>query len=127
MKKSLFIITCLSLTIVACKTKKETAATTPKPEVVVVKPVLDCGAQGLTYSTIKPILEKHCNSCHSDGGAGGFDFLVFADVKKACEKGEMLGTIKHERGFPRMPANAPQLDQASIDLIECWIKNGMKE
>lgn len=123
MKKSLFIITCLSLAIVACKTKKEAA----KPEVVVVKPVLDCGAQGLTYSTIKPILEKNCNSCHSDGGAGGFDFLVFADVKKACEKGEMLGTIKHERGFPNMPANAAQLSQTDIDMIECWIKNGMKE
>jgi len=38
-----------------------------------------------------------------------------------------LGTIKHERGFPRMPAQAEKLDQASIDLIECWIKNGMQK
>lgn len=124
MKKSLFIITCLSLSIAACKTAKEA----PKAETVpVVKPVLDCSASALTYSAIKPILEKHCNSCHSDGGAGGLDFTVFAHVTKAGANGELLGTIKHQRGFPNMPANAPMLDQASIDLIECWIKNGMKQ
>ena len=54
-------------------------------------------------------------------------FLTSADVKKAATKGELLGTIKHQRGFPRMPANAEQLDQADIDKIECWINNGMKD
>ncbi len=122
--RTLFFIACLSISVVACKTIQEA----PKTETVaVVKPVLDCSSSALTYSAIKPILEKHCNSCHSDGGAGGYDFLVFTHVTKAGANGELLGTIKHERGFPNMPAQAAQLDQASIDLIECWIKNGMKE
>ena len=123
MKKLLLLaFTCL-IVISACKTKKETTST----EVVVVKPALDCSTKGLTYSSIKPIMDQHCTSCHSYGGSGGFNFENITDVKRAAEKGELLGTIKHERGFPDMPAQAEKLDQASIDLIECWIKNGMKE
>lgn len=124
MKKALLIAFTSVIVISACKTAQETQK---KETVPVVKPVLDCSSSALTYSTIKPILEKHCISCHSDGGAGGYDFEVFAHVTKAGANGELLGTIKHERGFPNMPAQAAQLDQTSIDLIECWIKNGMKE
>lgn len=123
--KQLFLFAFTSVIVIsACKTAQEA----PKAETVaVVKPVLDCSSAALTYAAIKPILEKHCNNCHSDGGAGGLDFTVFTHVTKAGANGELLGTIKHQRGFPNMPANAPQLDQASIDLIECWIKNGMKQ
>lgn len=123
--KKLFLVAFTSVIVIsACKTAQEA----PKAETVpVVKPVLDCSSSALTYAAIKPILEKNCNSCHSDGGTGGYDFEVFAHVTKAGANGELLGTIKHERGFPNMPAKAAQLDQASIDLIECWIKNGMKE
>jgi cytochrome c5 len=123
MKKIFFLAATVAITSAACKSSKEVS----KTETPVVKSTVDCAVSGLTYAAIKPILEKHCNSCHSDGGAGGLDFTVFADVKKAAQKGELLGTIKHERGFPRMPANELQLEQASIDKIECWIKNGMKE
>ena len=48
-------------------------------------------------------------------------------MKKAALNGELLGTIKHQKGYPKMPAFKEKLDQASIDKIECWINNGMKE
>jgi len=63
MKKSLFMITCLSLSIAACKTTQEA---TKSETVPVVKPALDCSSSALTFSVIKPILEKHCTSCHGN-------------------------------------------------------------
>jgi cytochrome c5 len=123
MKKTFFLAATVAITSAACKSSKEVS----KTETPVVKSTVDCAVSGLTYAAIKPILEGNCNSCHSNGGAGGLDFTVFADVKKAAQKGELLGTIKHASGFPKMPARAEKLDQASIDKIECWIKNGMKE
>lgn len=123
MKKIFFLVATIAITSAACKSSKEVS----KTETPVVKSTVDCAVSGLTYASIQPILEEKCNSCHSNGGSGGFDFTVFADVKKAAQKGELLGTIKHAPGFPRMPVRAEKLDQESIDKIECWIKNGMKE
>ena len=122
--KKLFLVAFTSVIVIsACKTPKETA----KTETAVARPPLDCSTSGVNYESIKPIIEKNCTSCHGFGGEGGLNFLTSADVKKAATKGELLGTIKHQRGFPRMPANAEQLDQADIDKIECWINNGMKD
>lgn len=123
MKKLLLLTFTSVIVIAACKTSKETA----KTETAVVRPPLDCSTSGVNYESIKPIIEKNCTSCHGYGGSGGLNFLTSADVKKAATKGELLGTIKHQRGFPRMPANAEQLDQTDIDKIECWINNGMKD
>ena len=123
MKKIFFLAATVAITSAACKSSKEVS----KTETPVIKTPVDCSISGMTYASIKPILEVNCNNCHSNGGAGGFDFTVFADVKKAAQKGELLGTIKHASGFPKMPARSEKLDQESIDKIECWIKNGMKE
>lgn len=122
--KKLFLVAFTGVILIfACKTKKETA----KTEAVVVKPVLDCSTKGLTYADIKPIIDQHCTSCHGYDGADGLNFLTVVDVRKAAKEGELLGTIKHQRGFPNMPANAAQLNQADIDKIECWVNNGMKD
>ncbi len=124
MKKSLFIITCLSLSIAACKTAQEA----PKAETVaIIKPALDCSTQGGAYADIKPIIDQHCTSCHGYNGADGLNFLTVVDVRKAAKEGELVGCIKHQKGFPNMPANAAQLNQADIDKIECWVNNGMKD
>ena len=121
MKKIALTCFCVSLTLFACKSTKETA------KIETPKPPLDCSSQGLTFADIKPIFDKNCISCHGYGGSDGLNFLTSADVKKAASKGELLGAIKHQKGFPKMPAKADQLDQASIDKIECWINNGMKD
>ncbi len=127
MKKTILISATILITIIACKTKKEVAKDTATA-VEGAKPVLDCSTSGLTYADIKPIFDKQCISCHDyGGGAGGYNFTSIGDVKRAGTNGELLGTIKWKRGFPLMPKNDEQLGQASIDLIECWIKNGMKE
>ncbi len=123
MKKGLFLITIVAITIAACKTSKETA----KTETPVAKSILDCSTSGMTYASIKSIFEKNCINCHDSGGPGGYNFENVLDIKRAAKSGDLLGVIKWQKGYPKMPAKADQLDQTAIDQIECWITNGMKE
>lgn len=123
MKKILLTATLILAAVTACKISKET----PKTDTAVVKPALDCSTSGRTYSSIKFIFDQNCISCHNYERTGGYNFLSIADVKRAAQNGELLGTIKWQKGFSAMPQMAAQLDQAFIDQIECWIKHGMKE
>ena len=122
MQKIAYTLIIISVAIGACKVSKNQADT---KEVVVA--VVNCDTTDYSYGKdIKPIFEKHCNSCHSNGGTGGYDFTVIQDVYKSAKNGELMGTIKWERGYPNMPIGADKLDDVSITKIECWIAKGMK-
>ena len=109
-----------TLCFFGCKTKKEVVVSPPAP--------LDCSTREYSFAAdIKNILEVNCVRCHGVNGADGLNFNTIEDAKKAANKGELLGTIKHENGFPKMPKYGAKLDQLSIDKIECWIKTGMKD
>lgn len=121
MKKIIISSAIIASILVACKTGKETVSTAPAVP-------LDCSNKALTYSKdIKPIIETNCSKCHNANEKAGYNFLKIESVKKAALNGELLGTIKHQKGFPKMPEFAHKLDQVYIDKIECWINNGMKE
>ena len=119
--KRLFIpVVILAITVIACKTT-EPAKTITVP----AKAALDCSTSTISYAKdIKPIIEQYCVNCH--GNDGGYDFTIFTDITKAAKNGDLLGTIKWQNGFPRMPAIGEQLDQNTINKIECWINNGLK-
>jgi|ERR1017187_6851167 cytochrome c553 len=119
MKKIILTSSIVAVLFVACKSKKETVSTAP---------ALNCANKALAYNTdIKSIIESSCTRCHNTNEKAGYNFFTIESVKKAALNGELLGTIKHQAGFPKMPKMADKLDQASIDKIECWINNGMKE
>lgn len=121
MKKVLLIAIGVTM-LWACKTKEKQAG------IVKSEPVIDCNGKNFSYKAdIKPIFEKYCNRCHSDGGAGGYDFTFIEDIHKSARNGELMGTIKWKRGFPKMPKRAARLDSTTVAKIECWIVNGMKE
>jgi hypothetical protein len=109
--------------ITACGTSKKSETTyTP----------IDCNTvTEISYKNdILPILEPNCASggCHNDKSRKhNISVLNLDDVKKAASKGELLGTIKHEKGYPKMPMFKPKLKNEDIQKIECWVKNGMKE
>lgn len=121
MKKTLITTAIIAGLFAACKTTKPTAtAVAPTP--------LDCSNKAYTYAVdIKPIIESNCSKCHNTNNKAGYNFLTLESVKKGVGNGELLGTIKHQKGFPGMPKFSAQLPQESIEKIECWIKNGMKE
>lgn len=120
MKKIIIATALITGTFISCKTPKETAS--------VPTPQLNCSDKTFTFNAdIKPILETSCTKCHNTNNKAGFNFYTYESAKKAAESGELLGTIKHLKGFRKMPAYAGKLDQAIIDKIECWVNNGMKQ
>jgi uncharacterized membrane protein len=114
--KHAFITGMILLT--ACKTTKTSTESKPVTETKPT-PALNCGAVTTSFADVKSIIEQNCTSCHHD-------LDNYADIKEIAAKGELLGAIKHQAGYPKMPKNADQLPQATIDKIECWVNNGMK-
>jgi hypothetical protein len=105
----------------SCKTTKKTET---KAE---VKSSNNCNTMIVSYEAdIKPIIEQNCMNCHGYGSTGGYNFSIISDLYRAGKSGDLLGTIKWEHGYPRMPAKAEKLDSVTINKIECWVNNGMK-
>lgn len=106
-----------------------TCKTTKQPEkVVVAKPPPDCSTMAPTYSfDIRPVFETFCLNCHGEEGDGGYSFTRISEIKRAAQSGALLGSIKWQKGYSRMPEHGEQLDANTINKIECWINNGMKE
>jgi cytochrome c5 len=118
MKKIITSVAIITLALAACKPGKTTTAEKPK---------VDCTGKAYTFTAdIKPIMDQYCVRCHNTNMKAGYNLQEESYVKKAATSGDLLGTIKHEHGFPAMPAGGEQLDQSIINKIECWINNGMK-
>lgn len=88
---------------------------------------------------IKPILNKHCISCH--GGVkknGGFSLLFEEEALAATESGhpaivpgsasesELIKRLTHADPELRMPYQRAQLSEEEIDLLKKWIDQGAK-
>lgn len=90
------------------------------------------------FSTeIKPILNKHCISCH--GGvkkSGGFSVLFEEEALAPTESGhpaiipgdpgssELIRRLTHDDPELRMPYQRTPLTEEEIDLLKKWIKQG---
>jgi hypothetical protein len=122
MRKSIFFISVLTL-VIACGSKKQMGSAES------VK--LNCAEKEWSYKNdILAILEPNCASsgCHNDKSRKhNISVLNIDDVKRAAQKGELLGTIKHEKGYPKMPMFKTKLNDADIQKIECWVNSGMKD
>lgn len=88
---------------------------------------------------VKPILNKHCISCH--GGvkkSGGFSLLFEEEAFAVTESGkpsiiagnaaesEFIKRLTIHDDELRMPYNAPQLSEEDIDILTRWIDEGAK-
>lgn len=92
------------------------------------------------YSTeIKPILNKHCITCH--GGVkknGGFSILFEEEAFAINDSGlpaivpgspnssELIKRLTHSDPELRMPYQRAQLSEEEIDLLKTWILQGAK-
>lgn len=120
--KFIIFLLCASL-LNACGSSKKTES---------ISVALDCNTyKELSFKNdILPILEPNCASsgCHNDKSRKhNISIFKIDDVKNAAVKGELLGAIKHEKGFTKMPMFKPKLKDEEIQKIECWFNNGMKE
>jgi hypothetical protein len=90
------------------------------------------------YSTqVKPILNKHCITCH--GGVkkiGGFSLLFRTDALAKTKSGkpaiipfnpeqsDFITRLSHKDLDERMPYHANPLKKEEIDLLTRWVKEG---
>lgn len=77
---------------------------------------------------IKPLLDGSCafSGCHNTGSAVG-SLATYASAKKFAENGRILGSIKHQSGYSKMPKNRTKLAADNIARIEKWITNAYLE
>ncbi len=88
----------------------------------------DCDTAKVTFSkSVLPIFEAHCVSCHgSITSYSGLRLHNYSFVKEAVNTGRLMGAIRWEPGFIRMPLDQPQLLGCDIKKLEIWLRNGSK-
>ncbi len=94
-------------------------------------PQLDttCDTADVAFSSsVKPVLEQNCLSCHSNNTAsslgGNIKLEDYQDVRLRADNGSLLGTISHESGYSPMPKGASRLNNCKISIIKIWISSG---
>lgn len=90
-------------------------------------PVSECVTTAMSYQTnIKPILERNCYACHSAAvNTANITLEGHSElIKHTTGGGRLLGAIKHQSGFSRMPKNTAKLLACDIAKIEQWILDG---
>jgi len=92
------------------------------------------------FSTqVKPILNKHCITCHGGVKKNGKFSLLFEEeafavtesgkqaiIKGHSDKSEFIRRLKSDDPEERMPYNAPPLNKEEIDLLTRWVDEGAK-
>ncbi|MCB1887361.1 MAG: hypothetical protein KDH20_07130 [Rhodocyclaceae bacterium] len=96
----------------------------------------------VTYAHVAPIFARRCAKCHTDNGLmgappEGYRLSAWASTVSAADRvrvvpGQPLASelLRRIRGLsrPRMPFDGPPwLDDAEVDLIEAWIRDGARD
>ncbi|MEZ4811595.1 MAG: hypothetical protein R2819_14645 [Allomuricauda sp.] len=96
-----------------------------------MEPLPDGGENTIvTYNgNIGSIIGSNCLSCHSNPPVNGAPFALttYTQVKNVAESGSLLAAISKQTGEPRAMPPTGRLPQATIDLVQQWIADGLLE
>lgn len=86
----------------------------------------ECDTDEVSFSAfVKPLLETHCQGCHSGPTpSGGVDLTTHSNIQVYANNGKLHGSIAHQPGFEAMPQGGEQLDDCTIEKIKSWIDTG---
>lgn len=84
------------------------------------------------YSTIQPIIKKHCLSCHNSSGVGA---MALSNYKEVSAYARMIEYVTENKFMPPWKAdpqyshlkNYNALTADDINAIKNWVKDGMPE
>lgn len=84
----------------------------------------DCDTASVNYtSQIWPMMESYCTGCHSASAPGGGIVIAgYDDLVALAENGSLMGSIRWESAYARMPTNQ-QLSDCQINQLQQWIDN----
>ncbi|AEM71648.1 hypothetical protein Murru_2613 [Allomuricauda ruestringensis DSM 13258] len=84
----------------------------------------------VTYNdNIKAVISNNCLSCHSSPPTNGapFSLTTYTQVKNRAENGSLLAAISKQTGEAGAMPPTGRMPQATIDLVEQWIADGLLE
>lgn len=115
----------LFIAVESCKPKKVSAETAAPATAVKTK--FPCSTANGYQMAVKGIIDKNCAlSCHSaEKSAGGINLSTYEDLKSEAGKPRFIGALKHQAEYAPMPKKNPKLSDSTINIIECWVLNGM--
>lgn len=84
-----------------------------------------CDTLSVSYrNNVQPIFNQ-CTGCHGPiTNYSGLRLDNYQGARDALNTGRLLGALRWENGFIKMPLDLPQLVGCDIKKIEIWIKNG---
>jgi hypothetical protein len=87
-----------------------------------------CDTSSVTFSgQIWPMMETYCTGCHSTGNPGGGIVIAgYEDMVALAGNGSLMGSIRYEPGYAKMPTNQP-LSECNISLLQKWIDDGFTD
>jgi hypothetical protein len=87
-----------------------------------------CDTSSVSFTAqIWPMMESYCTGCHSSSAPGGGIVIAgYEDLTALAENGSLMGSIRWESGYARMPTNQ-QLSDCQITLLQQWIDEGFPE
>lgn len=121
MKNTVYTLGLFILSIFSCSNNSEDDlinATEPLPD-----------GQKVTYvNDIKSIIDTNCVFCHSNPPVNGAPNSLVSFLDVSNQANSVLNRIALQAGEGgAMPLGGPRLPQASIDLFEQWIEEGLIE
>ncbi|WP_397363121.1 hypothetical protein [Olleya sp. R77988] len=120
MKKSIYILSFLAITLFSCSNNSEDD---------LIDPIVIDEGEKVTYITdIKPIFENNCIFCHNDPPVNGAPISLTTFQEVSSQANSIINRISLQAGEPGiMPFGGPRLPQTSIDLVQQWIDDGLLE
>lgn len=84
-----------------------------------------CDTLNVNYSTVQPIFEANCISCHNASlNYKGIILESYADAVNAAETGRLRKAINHQSGVTPMPYQQNKLPECPVLKVTVWIDNG---
>ena len=94
----------------------------------VAPPPLPCGdIAGVSYAgEILPLLDLHCNGCHSGGSpSAGLDLEHYASVSQSVLEGSLLERLNlPQTDISMMPLNGNPLPEYDVAFFQVWASEG---
>lgn len=73
-------------------------------------------------SSILPMIENNCLSCHFSGNSTGYTFTNHTNI--STNANAMLNSMRGEAGYAQMPDGLPPLSDSLVQLFKCWVNQG---
>lgn len=87
-----------------------------------------CDTTAVSFtSAILPIISNRCKVCHSGTAPlGNVSLSNYSEIKNYALNGKLVCVINWNDGCIKMPNGGQKLDACTIDKIEAWVRQGIK-